>query len=177
MSEYAIEHRSALGGKKPVISASVKVGVLPEGHVLHVLSASADVDLSGTIRASLGCDALAIRAVSPGQWFIVGNETLSVSALLDIVRKLKPHAEVVDQSHGRIRIAIAGPKATSVLAKGTGADLALSSFPVGHATATLIGHIGAHLTRISEDEFELMVLRGFAESLWDELIELSGEYR
>ncbi|MDX8499029.1 sarcosine oxidase subunit gamma family protein [Mesorhizobium sp. VK4C] len=177
MSEYAIEHRTALGDKRPVISAAIALGVLPEGQVLHVLSASADGDLSGTIRASLGCDALAIRAVSPGQWFIVGNETISVSALVDIVQKLKPHAEIVDQSHGRIRISIAGSKATWVLAKGTGVDLALSSFPVGHSTTTLIGHIGAHVTRISEHEFELMVLRGFAESLWDELVELSREYR
>jgi len=177
MSVFAIEHRAALAGKPALISTGVTLRALPEGHVLHLLSASADVSVSSTISAVLGCRALAKRSASPGQWFVVGDEPLSPAALADIVQKVKPHAEVVDQSHGRVRIAIAGAKATSVLAKGTAVDLALSAFPVGHATTTLIGHIGAHITRVSEDGFELMVLRGFAESLWDELAELSAEFR
>ncbi|MDA9431809.1 sarcosine oxidase subunit gamma family protein [Bradyrhizobium sp. CCBAU 51627] len=177
MSVSAIEHRAALGGKAPLISTGVTLRTLPEGHVLHLLSASADSDVSATISAVLGCDALTKRSVSPGQWFVVGDEPLSAAALADIVKKVKPHAEVVDQSHGRVRIAIAGAKATSVLAKGTAADLALNVFPVGHATTTLIGHIATHITRVSEDGFELMVLRGFAESLWEELAELSVEFR
>lgn len=175
MSSFAIEHRAALAGKAPLISEGVTLSALPEGHVLHLLSASAEGYLSSTISAVLGYDAL--RRVSPGQWFVVGDEPLSPAALADIMQKVKPHAKVVDQSHGRIRIAIAGAKATSVLAKGTAADLALNVFPVGHATTTLIGRIAAHITRVSEDGLELMVLRGFAESLWDELVELSMEFR
>lgn len=177
MSALAIEHRAALGGKAPLISAGVTLSALPEGHVLHLLSAGADGDVSSAISAVLRCNALAKRSLSPGQWFVVGDEPLSPAALADIVQKVKPHADVVDQSHGRVRIAIAGAKATSVLAKGTAADLALSVFPVGHATTALIGHIAAHITRVSDDGFELMVLRGFVESLWDELVELSAEFR
>ncbi|WP_445219783.1 sarcosine oxidase subunit gamma family protein [Bradyrhizobium sp. Pa8] len=177
MSAFAIEHRAALAGKAPLISTGVTVSALPEGHVLHLLSPSADGDVSRIISAVFRCDALAKRRVSPGQWFVVGDEQLSPAALADIVQKLKPYADVVDQSHGRIRIAIAGAKATSVLAKGTAVDLALNAFPVAHATTTLIGHIAAHITRVSEDGFELVVLRGFAESLWDELADLSAEFR
>ncbi len=40
---------------------------------------------------------------------------------------------------------------------------------VGGSTATLIGHIAAHVTRVDKDAFEIIVLRGFAESLWDDL--------
>lgn len=177
MSVFAIEHRAGLAEKAPLISTGVTVSALPEGHVLHLLSANADDDLSSGISSALGCDALAKRSVSPGQWFVVGDEPLSPAALADIVQKLKPHADVVDQSHGRVRIAIAGAKAASVLAKGTAVDLALNAFPVGRATTTLIGHIAAHITRVSEDGFELMALRGFAESLWDELADLSAEFR
>lgn len=177
MSVFAIEHRTALGGKIPLISTGVTLRALPEGHVLHVLSANADDALSETIRAALGRKAFAVRVVSPGQCFVVGDEPMSTAALADIAQKLKLHADVIDQSQGRVRIGIEGAKATSVLAKGTAADLELSAFPVGHATTTLIGHIAAHITRVSEDGFELMVLRGFAESLWDELAELSAEYR
>lgn len=177
MSVFAIEHRAVLGGKIPLISTGVTLRALPDGHVLHVLSASAEGDLSAAIRAALGRDAFAIRTVSPGQCFVVGDEPLSPAALADIVQKLRRHADIVDQSHGRTRIVIAGAKAASVLAKGTAVDLALNAFPIGHATTTLIGHIAAQITRISEDGFELTVLRGFAECLWDELAELSAEYR
>lgn len=176
MSVFAIEHRPALGGKIPLISSSVTLRALPEGHVLHVLSASADDDLSETIRAALGREAFAVRVVSPGQWFVVGDQPISAGELTETVQKLKPHADVIDQSHGRVRLAIAGAKAVSLLAKGAAVDLASNAFPVGCATTTLIGHIAVHVTRVSENGFELMVLRGFAESLWDELAELTAEY-
>jgi sarcosine oxidase gamma subunit len=90
--------------------------------------------------------------------------------------RLKPKVDIVDQSHGRVRILVRGPMAVRVLAKGTAVDLALSAFPVGHASTTLIGHIAAHVTRIDQDAFELIVLRSFAESLWDELGLMSQEF-
>ncbi|MER8874482.1 sarcosine oxidase subunit gamma [Mesorhizobium sp. M0814] len=177
MSLFAIEHRSALGSKTPILSTDVTLTALPEGVILQALSASGSGNLSGIIVTALECDALAVRSMSPGRYFIVGNELVSPAALVDILHMLKPHADVVDQSHGRVRIAISGAKAALVLAKGTAVDLALNAFPVGRATTTLIGHIAVGITRTAELEFELMVLRGFAESLWDELADLSFEYR
>lgn len=177
MTDFIIEHRAALGEKKSSSFMGVKLEVLPEGHVLHALAGSADGDLSGAIRTALGLEALAVRFVTPGQWFIVGDNALSHAELTDLADRLKPMVDIVDQSHGRIRIGLSGEKATAVLAKGTAADLALAAFPVGHATMTLIGHIGAHITRTGENAFELMVLRGFAESLWDELADMCAEFR
>ncbi|RWC82863.1 sarcosine oxidase subunit gamma [Mesorhizobium sp. M4B.F.Ca.ET.215.01.1.1] len=177
MSMFPIEHRSALGSKPPILSTDVTLTALPEGLVLQALSATGSGNVAGIIVAALECDALAVRSMSPGQYFIVGDEIGSPGDPVDILHKLKPHADVVDQSHGRVRIAISGAKAALVLAKGTAVDLDLNVFPVGHATTTLIGHIAVGITRTAELEFELMVLRGFAESLWDELAELSLEYR
>lgn len=126
--------------------------------------------------AALGREAFAVRGASLGQCFVVGEEPMSMVAFADVERKLRPHAVVVDQRHGRVRIAIAGVKAAPVLAKGTAVDLALNAFPIGCATTTLSDHIATHITRYSEDGFELMVFRGFAESRWDELAELSADF-
>ena len=41
---------------------------------------------------------------------------------------------------------------------------------------TLIGHISVHMTRAAPDRFELMVLRGFAESLWEEIAHMGAEF-
>ncbi|TIN74510.1 sarcosine oxidase subunit gamma family protein [Mesorhizobium sp.] len=177
MSVFAIERRSALGSKTPILSTDVTLTALPEGLILQALTASGSGNVSGIIVKALERDALAVRNMSPGQYFIVGDELVSPAYLVDILHKLKPYADVVDQSHGRVRIAISGAKVALVLAKGTAMDLVLNAFPVGHATTTLIGHIAVGITRTAELEFELMVLRGFAESLWDELADFSREYR
>ena len=50
-------------------------------------------------------------------------------------------------------------------------------FETDDTRATLIGHIAVHLTRTGPDRFELMVLRGFAESLWHDLETMSAEFR
>ncbi|SEH97851.1 sarcosine oxidase, gamma subunit family, heterotetrameric form [Rhizobium tibeticum] len=36
--------------------------------------------------------------------------------------------------------------------------------------------IAAHITRVDEDVFEIIVLRGFAEILWDDLARMCAEY-
>ncbi|RUW82303.1 MAG: sarcosine oxidase subunit gamma [Mesorhizobium sp.] len=176
MSVFAIEHRAALDGKAPINSVGLVLHAQPEGHVLHILSTKARDGSAEALITMIGCDALAVRAISPGQWFMVGDEPMLPAALAELANRLKPIADVVDQSHGRVRMAISGTKMLSVLAKSTAADLSKIAFPIGHATTTLFGHISAHVTRMSENTFELMALRGFAESLWNELVDLSAEY-
>ncbi len=75
-----------------------------------------------------------------------------------------------DQSHGRVRLSLDGRRARSALARGTGVDLYETVFTPGSSAATLFGHIGIHLTCLAPERFELIVLRGFAESLWHELV-------
>ncbi|CAN7244952.1 sarcosine oxidase subunit gamma family protein [Mesorhizobium caraganae] len=176
-SKYAVEHRNSLSNKSPLMMNGVSLRPLREGHVLHLLSAARDGDCVYSVRAALGHLALSLRAVSPGQWFVAGDEPFSAAALAAVAESLKPYATVVDQSHGRVRIEIAGTHATRVLAKGSAVDLASHVFPIGQATSALIGHIAVHITRSSEYGFELLVLRSFAESLWDELAQMSAEFR
>ncbi|HTO32421.1 MAG TPA: sarcosine oxidase subunit gamma family protein, partial [Pararhizobium sp.] len=118
----------------------------------------------------------AVRHYGPGQWFVIGDAVLSSSEIFAKAAQLDGSGSIADQSHGRVRIGISGTAVESVLAKGTAVDLALSQYPVGRSAMTLIGHISALITRTGPNSFELMVLRGFAESLWDELIEMSLEF-
>jgi sarcosine oxidase, subunit gamma len=41
----------------------------------------------------------------------------------------------------------------------------------------MFGHISVHLTRCASDRYELVVLRGFAQSLWDEIADMSVDLR
>ena len=169
--------RPALGARKPVIGSGVRIEALPEGHVIHVLAENrAEALASFLAECAPGQVPAAVRAVSPGQWFIVGDKPLSQSEITALISTLEPRAKCVDQSHGRVRIRVTGPKVEQMLAKGTAVDLAPVAFPIGHATTTLVGHIAAHITRTDAEEFEIIVLRGFAESLWDDLEMMGREF-
>lgn len=174
MSEYRLIHRPALSDKQPFNASGIGLTALPEGHVIHVL-AEQGADPSAMLKG-LAEQGHSVRYAAPGQWFIVGDEPLADDALAALLTRLTPHAEGVDQSHGRVRILARGPMVERVLAKGSGTDLALSAFAVGRSTTTLIGHIAAHVTRVEDHAFEIMVLRGFAESLWDDLAQMSAEF-
>ncbi|MEQ8481791.1 MAG: sarcosine oxidase subunit gamma family protein [Hoeflea sp.] len=170
-------HRTVLSEAKPQESESIRIAPLPEGHVVEVLAKTTGADLRSNLESLTSKDtACPVRAGGPGQWFIVGNRPLSRSEMDVLLKSLEPKADCVDQSHGRIRIEIGGAKVEQVLAKGTAVDLALCAFPVGHATPTQIGHVSTHLTRTAQDNFEIMVLRGFAQSLWDEICLMAREY-
>ncbi|MER9204113.1 sarcosine oxidase subunit gamma [Mesorhizobium sp. M0933] len=158
MPDLRLTLHPALGAKTAVTSAEVRLSALPEGAIVHVLAAPGG---PGILPGRQGD----VRAVSPGQWFIVGDEPMTHSAMKTLFETLEPLATGVDQSAGRVRIRIEGEQAERILSKGTAIDLSADSFPVGRSATTLIGHIAAQITRIGSDSFELIVLRSFAESL------------
>ncbi|RWO18299.1 sarcosine oxidase subunit gamma family protein [Mesorhizobium sp.] len=176
MSEFRVTLRPALAVMHPVASDRIALETLAEGHVIHVLGKPGDEGLAARLATLSDGSARAVRVAGPGQWFMVGNATKSHTELSALIETLKPDAFGVDQSQGRVRMLVRGSMVERVLAKGTAVDLSLAAFPVGHSATTLIGHIAAHVTRVGDDAFEIMVLRGFAESLWDDLARMCAEY-
>ena len=173
-SAFNLSPQPALAGKQPIIRNGVRIAPLFGGHVIHVIGRSGDNELGALLRDVAGGSLVAVRDVSPSQYFIVGDATLTHSETLAIAEKLKPRADIVDQSGGRVRIAVRGPMAKRVLAKGTAVDV--TSLTIGQSVMTLVGHIGTQIARIGDDSFEIIVLRGFAESLWDDLDHMSREF-
>nr|WP_313059113.1 sarcosine oxidase subunit gamma [Agrobacterium cavarae] len=165
--------RPVLGAKKAFVSNMITLSALQEGTIIHVLAEPSAPAVEDRLRAVGKGN---VRTVSPGQWFIVSDERLSHGELKALLDALEPQAMGVDQSQGRVRIRIEGKMVERVLAKGTAVDLSLPAFPVGSSVTALIGHITAHLTRLEESAFEIIVLRGFAESLWDDLVRMSAEF-
>ena len=176
VSAFDAMPRPALAGKQVIIRNGVRLEPLFGGHILHVLGKSADGELTGFVHDALGGRPFAVRAVSPGQLFVVGDKTLTYADTMALADKIKARADIVDQSHGRVRILLQGRQAARVLVKGTAVDVAPQAFLIGQSAMTLMGHIGAHITRTGEDRFEIIVLRGFAESLWDDLNQMSREF-
>lgn len=160
MSDKPFSSKPALAG---VLGDGVTLKALPEGHVVMLL----------TREGQPAPEAAGLRPAGPGQWLKVGDEPLPPEDLAALGARL-PDVAISDQSHGRVRIAVAGGKAAAMLAKGTAVDLA--ALPLGESVATLVGHLGVHLTRTGEAEFELLVLRSFATALWHDLEAMAAEY-
>lgn len=163
LSEFPILRRTALGEKGPSRFGTVTLETVPDTCILHVLGKPGDA-------APTPPQGFDLRPSAPGQWFAVGPAGVDYSAAFGA------GVYVVDQSHGRVLIRISGAPVRSVLAKGTALDLYPDQFPIGAATTTLVGHIAVHLCRTGEDQFDLLVLRGFADSLWHELEAMSAEF-
>lgn len=174
MADFRIIHRPALSSTFASRKSAISLESLPEGCVVHILGKPDGEDLTGVLVDLTGSAGQSVRAAGPGQWFVVGDQPMTFAELQVLLARLAPHAYGVDQSHGRVRIGIRGPAVAQVLAKGTAVDT--ETLAVGQSAMTLVGHISVHLTRTEADAFELMVLRGFAESLWDDLERMSAEF-
>jgi len=171
MSDFELIHRPVLGSATPLLGDRIRLMPLPEGTVLQVFG---DAAHAASLAHAAQHAGLSMRANGSDQWYLVSDEPASGTALPDLASSLPDSLSVVDQSHGRVRIAVEGVAVEDVLAKGTGVDL--GRFEVGRSTTTLIGHIATHMTRIAIDRFEIMPLRGFAESLWHDLEKMAAEY-
>ena len=177
MSDFRIAPKPALADCTPIAGKDIALDALPEGHVILIMGRPGDDTIKSRVASLSDGTPHAVRAAAPGQWFIVGDHPKTQGQLEALFAALGTDVYGVDQSAGRVRIHIHGAMVESVLAKGTAVDLAMTSFPVGRATTTLIGHISTHITRTGAHAFELMVLRGFAESLWEDLVQMSLEFQ
>jgi len=123
--------------------------------------------------------ALACLWLGPDEWLILGpggGEHEIAARLRAAFGEL--HAAVTDVSEARTTIAVAGPRARELLAKGTSIDLHPRVFGPGRCVQT--GFAGANIILRQADElpsFEILVLNSFAEHLWAWLEGGAREYR
>ncbi|MHA1525083.1 MAG: sarcosine oxidase subunit gamma [Alphaproteobacteria bacterium] len=119
---------------------------------------------------------LSVHWAGADQWLVVAAERKQSALFNDLATQLSGLASVSDQSHGRIIIAVSGPRARDVLAKGTPVDLHARVFGVGQCALTQMAHIGIHLAQVGRHDFEVSLFRGFGISFWEWLTEMSREF-
>ena len=111
-----------------------------------------------------------VAAIAPGRFMLAGpaNLTTRLESALPA-----SDAAVTDVFHGRVVLKIEGGAVERVLQGCVMIDLDKRAFPPGRVAQTAIHHIDVLVHRIDENHFELWVLRSFAESLAEWLIDAS----
>ncbi len=82
---------------------------------------------------------------------------------------LGSHAVLVDQSDGWCAVSLSGGASEEVLARLVPVDLRSGVFKRGHTVRSLVGHMGASITRTGRDRFVILVFRSMAVTLVHEL--------
>jgi len=165
--QYADRHALEAFVPVDVQAGADHLAVAARQALVFVLAASGQEAAVGSLLAS---DAdVSARFCAPGEWLVVSG--LQTPELLHqaLAALLGDMAHCIDQSHGRVLLRLTGPNARAILAKGVGVDLHASAFPIGQSANVLCGHISVNLARVGENEFEIVVMRSFAESLLHDL--------
>lgn len=106
---------------------------------------------------------LTIAAIAPGRFLLT-------AAAPDLTARLQSglpagEATVTDLAHGRAILRLEGPAAAATLGRCVAIDLHPDAFPPGRIAQTAIHHVDVMLHRVAATAFHVWVLRGFAESL------------
>jgi heterotetrameric sarcosine oxidase gamma subunit len=112
-----------------------------------------------------------LMRIEPLKWWLVAEDHVAI-APPDI-----PAAEgsFLDLSHSRTWLKVSGEKADVLLNHFLPIDLRERSFPAGSVASTAFHHVGVTLWR-DERDFNLLLPRSFAQSLWEMLRDSAKQY-
>ena len=128
----------------------------------------------------LALDASGERSVqwlSPDEWLVIvpGGEELDVEQRLrDALGDA--HYAIVDVSGGQTLVELSGEKARELLMKSTPYDVHPEAFPVGKGVTTVFAKANLILRRPTEERWELVLRRSFADYVYRWILDAGAEY-
>jgi sarcosine oxidase, subunit gamma len=110
----------------------------------------------------------AVFWLGPDEWLIVTAPDAQLQLTEELEAALQgQHVAITDLSGGQCAIAVSGPRARELLAKGCGLDLHPRKFPPGRCAQTVLAKAGVLICHWDESPaFEVLVRRSFADHLW-----------
>jgi len=119
--------------------------------------------------------------LGPTSWLLIAGAPLSsMHPLADCSAKRDAlngaGGALFDVSTSRVAWSLAGPKATTVLAKGCPLDFHSRVFPVGGCAQSFFGHVNALFCKHDNDAYSVLVARSFSRDVWSMLCEAAAQY-
>ena len=104
--------------------------------------------------------------MEPLKWWLLGG-TINIPESLGTSLEL---------SHAFTSINISGEKVRLLLNRHLPLDLRDDIFPINSSASSAIHHVSVKLFRINKNEYNLLIPRGFALSIWEILIESASQF-
>ncbi len=115
--------------------------------------------------------------IRPETWLVIAPRGPEGALARRLAQAAAGAGSVVDQSHGKTRLRLAGGHARQVLAKGCRLDLHPSVFGPGRAAATQMAQVAALLLqRDDTPAYELVVGSSYAVPFLEWLTESAAEF-
>ncbi|WP_027948039.1 sarcosine oxidase subunit gamma [Litchfieldella anticariensis] len=118
-----------------------------------------------------------VQWLSPDEWLIIvpGGEEFELENRLR-ARLGDAHYSIVNVGGGQTVLELSGEKAREVLMKSVVYDVHPSHFPVGKGVTTVFAKATVIIRRPTEDRWELVVRRSFADYCYRWLLDAGEEY-
>lgn len=121
----------------------------------------------GNYRSVQGFDTTECFAIAPDKILVRHKDDQAYDRLCSTIDPCK--LAIVDLSHARCVISIAGEASEALMARLAGIDFSLAAFPVGDFVQTGIHHVGVLIKRDETNVFEIIIPFTWAASIWDYL--------
>jgi sarcosine oxidase subunit gamma len=119
---------------------------------------------------------VSIQWSSPNEWLIIVPGGQEYATELYLREALSGHFAVVNISGAQTLITLSGPHAREVLMKSSPYDVDPAHFPVGKAVGTVFAKTTAVIRRPSEDEWQVIFRRSFADYLFRWTLDAAEEF-
>ena len=144
--------------------------------LLEAVRSAFGVDLPTTPKRVVGRE-IAFVWLGPDRWLATTLPAPSAGMEGLLGAPLAGLASLIDESHGRTLLRLAGCNVRDALAKGVAVDLHPRAFQPGDAAAALFSHIPVHLWQIDErPTYEFAVVRSLAQSFWQLIATAAAQY-
>ena len=178
-------------GSVPAATSGSRVLLKEQAFLGHLILRGGAIVLDEAVRKVLGIslpgqplglalDASGERSVqwlSPDEWLVIvpGGEELDVEQRLrDALGDA--HYAIVDVSGGQTLVELSGEKARELLMKSTPYDVHPEAFPVGKGVTTVFAKANLILRRPTEERWELVLRRSFADYVYRWILDAGAEY-
>lgn len=178
-------------GSVPAATPGSRVLFKEQAFLGHLILRGGAIVLDEAVRKVLGIslpgqplglarDASGERSVqwlSPDEWLVIvpgGEEFELEQRLRDALGDA--HYAIVDVSGGQTLVSLEGEEARELLMKSTNYDVHPSRFPVGKAVSVVFGKSSLILRHPTEERYELVLRRSFADYLYRWIRDAGAEY-
>jgi len=170
--------QSAMPSGGRVMTDALRLTVMPARTVIQLRLATCTPKALGAIRiagrllpeamhSSSGDDPVLCR-LAPDIWLLLSS-LHEAAELLDAVRTgcARKACAITDLSDAHVTLALDGPRAVDVLARGCGLDFAATAFGLNACTRTRLAQLPVILRRLTHERFECVVDRSVGQYLYD----------